>query len=297
MSNKILPVSLLTAALFAGGVIVPAQAGQGMGHGKHDQMSLFMAHHGFMKQHGRQGNPAKLGVAIAEVPQTELDALSLEYGVRLEKILEGSVAETAGLQPGDVVVSINDRPAYSPARLQHLVSEAQGSSTITVSRNGESFELDAAFAEPQTGNAVLGVRIQEMTDDLKEAFGSEGKVGVLISQVNDGSAAQQAGLKAGDVIVSLGEDEITSVHDVHAALGGYAPGDKLDIAFVRDREKQSMQIELGAASHASQSYAMHPHGMRGHGKWGHGTDGHGYHGYHGMRPKHGCGIHKGQRPS
>ena len=297
MSKKILPVSLLTAALFAGGVIVPAQAGQGMGHGKHDQMSLFMAHHGFMKQQERQGNPAKLGVAIAEVPQTELDTLSLEYGVRIEKILEGSVAETAGLQPGDVVVSINDRPAYSPARLQYLVREAQGSSTITVSRNGDSLKLDAAFAEPQTGNAVLGVRIQEMTDDLKEAFGSEGKAGVLISQVNDGSAAQQAGLKAGDVIVSLGDDEITSVHDVHAALGAYAPGDKLDMAFVRDREKRSMQIELGAASHASQSYAMHPHGMRGHGKWGHGTYGHGYHGHHGMMPEHGCGMHKGQRPS
>lgn len=297
MSKKILPASLLTAALFAGGVFVPAQAGQGMGHGTHDQMSHFMAHHGFLKQQERQGNPAKLGVAIAEVPQAELDALSLEYGVRIEKILEGSIAETAGLQPGDVVVSINDRPAYSPGRLQHLVREAHGSSTVTVSRNGESLTLDAAFAEPQTGNAVLGVRIQEMTDDLKEAFGSEGKAGVLISQVNDGSAAQQAGLKAGDVIVSLGEDEITSVHDVYAALGGYAPGEKLDIAVVRDREKQSMQIELGAASRASQSYAMHPHGMSGHGKWGHGTYGHGYHGHHGMMSKHGCGIHKGQRPS
>jgi S1-C subfamily serine protease len=297
MSNKILPVSLLTAALFAGGVIVPAQAGQGMGHGTHDQMSLLMAHHGFMKQHERQGNPAKLGVAIAEVPQTELDALSLEYGVRVEKVLQGSVAETAGLQPGDVVVSINDRPAYSPVRLQHLVKVAQGSSTITVSRNGESLKLDAAFAEPQTGNAVLGVRIQEMTDDLKEAFGSQGKAGVLISQVNDGSAAHQAGLKAGDVIVSLGKDEITSVHDVHAALGAYAPGDKVDMAFVRDRERRSMQIELGAASHASQSYAMHPYGMRGHGKGDHGKYGHGYQGHHGMMSKHGCGMHKGQRRS
>ena len=297
MSKKILPVSLLTAALFAGGVILPAHAGQGMSHGTHDQMSLFMAHHGFLKHQERQGNPAKLGVAIAEVPQTELDALSLEYGVRIEKILEGSIAETAGLRPGDVVVAINDRPAYSAVRLQHLVREAQGSSTIAVARNGESLKLDVAFAEPQTGNAVLGVRIQEMTNDLKEAFGSEGKAGVLISQVTDGSAAQQAGLKAGDVIVSLGKDEITSVHDVHAALGGYSPGDKLDMAFVRDREKRSMQIELGAAPHSSQSYAMHPHGMGGHGKWGHGTYAHGYHGHHGMMSKHGCGIHKGQRPS
>ena len=104
-------------------------------------------------------------------------------------------------------------------------------------------------------------------------------------------------MQAGDVIVSLGTDEITSVHDVYASLEDYSPGDKLNLAIVRDREKRSMQIELGTASHSSQSYAMHPHGMRGHGKWGHGTYGHGYHGEHGVIPRHGCGVHKGQRHS
>jgi len=297
MSKKILPASLLTAALFAGGAIVPLQAGQGMSHGMHDQTSHFMAHHGFLKRQEPQDNPAKLGVAIVELPQAELDTLSLEYGVRIDKVLEGSIAETAGLQPGDVVVAINDRPAYSPERLQHLVREARGSSTVTVSRNGQSVKLDAAFAEPQTGNAVLGVRIQEMTDDLKEVFGSEGNAGVLVSQVVDGSAAKQAGLKAGDVIVSLGKDAITSVHDVYAALGEYSPGDKLQMSFVRDREQRSMQIELGAASRSNQSYAMHPHGMLRHGKRGHGTYGHGYHGHHGMMSKHGCEMRKGQRRS
>jgi S1-C subfamily serine protease len=297
MSRKILPVSLLTAALFAGGLIVPAQAGQGMSHGTHDPMSHFMAHHGFLKQQEPEANPAKLGVAIAEVPQAELDTLSLEYGVRVEKILEGSIAETAGLQPGDVVVAINDRPAYSPARLQHLVREARGSSTITVSRNGESLKIDAAFAEPQTGNAMLGVRIQEMTDDLKEVFGSGGRAGVLISQVIDGSAAKQAGLKAGDVIVSLGNDEITSVHDVYAVLGNHAPGDKVDMAIVREREKRSIQIELGGASHSNRAYAMQHHGMSGHGKYGHSAYGHGYHDHHDMKSKHGCAMQKGQRRS
>ena len=217
--------------------------------------------------------------------------------MRIEKVLEASIADKAGLQSGDVVVAVNDRPAYSPVRLQHLVREANGSSTITVSRNGESLKLDTAFAEPQTGNAVLGVHIQEMTDDLKEAFGSEGNAGVLISQVIDGSAAKRAGLKAGDVIVSLGKDEITSVHDVYTSLEDYSPGDKLNLAIVRDRKKQSMQIELGTASHLSQSLAMHPHGMRGHGKRGHGTYGHGYHGHHGMISKHACGMRKGQRRS
>lgn len=295
MSKKILPASLLTAVLVAGGVVAPVQAGHQVSHGAYDQMSEFMAHHGFMNPDAKQDSPAKLGVAISEVSQADLDKLSLEYGVRVEKVMEGSVAEAAGLQPGDVVTAINDRPAYSPARLQHLVGDASGSSTVMVTRDGEALQVKAAFAEPQTGKALLGVRIQEMTDELKEAFGTEGNSGVLISQVVSGSAAKQAGLKAGDVIVSLGQDDITSVQDVYNFIDGYSPGDSVDIAFVRDREKKTMQIALGGVPQ-TQGSRMHPHGMLGQAP-GDGGHGHGYHGLHGYMPKNGCGVGKGQRPS
>ncbi|MGB5670423.1 MAG: PDZ domain-containing protein [Sedimenticolaceae bacterium] len=295
MSKKFLPASMLTAVLVAGGVAVPVQAGHQNSNSAHDPMSEFMAHHGFMQSDAKQDSPAKLGVAISEVSQAVLDRLSLEYGVRVEKVMKGSIAETAGLQPGDVVTAIDDRPAYSPARLQHLVGEASGASTVTVSRDGESLQVKAAFAEPQTGKALLGVRIQEMTGELKEAFGTEGNAGVLISQVVSGSAAKQAGLKAGDVIVSLGQGGVTAVQDVYSLLDGYSPGDSIEIAFVRDREKRVMEIALGGAPQI-QSSGMHPHGMPGPVP-GHGGYGHGFHGSHGFMPKHGCGMSKGQRRS
>ena len=295
MSKNLLPASVLTSVLFAVGVAIPVQAGHQKSHDAHNQMTEFMAHHGFMQPDAKQASPAKLGVAISEVSQADLDKLSLEYGVRVEKVMEGSIAEAAGLQPGDVVTAINDRPAYSPARLQHLVGEASGASKVMVSRDGEALQIKAAFAELQTGKARLGVRIQEMTDELKEAFGTEGNAGVLISQVVSGSPAKQAGLKAGDVIVSLGQGEITSVPDVYSVLDGYSPGDSIDIAFVRDREKRVMQIALGGAPRI-QSSSMHPHGMPGTVP-GHGGYGHGFHGSHGYMPKHGCGMGKGERPS
>ena len=295
MSKKFLPASMLTAVLVAGGVAVSVQAGHQKSNDAYDPMSAFMAHHGFMQPDAKQDSPAKLGVAISEVSQADLDRLSLEYGVRVEKVMKGSIAEAAGLQPGDVVTAIDDRPAYSPARLQHLVGEASGASTVTVSRDGESLQVKAAFAEPQTGKALLGVRIQEMTGELKEAFGTEGNAGVLISQVVSGSAAKQAGLKAGDVIVSLGQGGVTAVQDVYSLLDGYSPGDSIEIAFVRDREKRVMEIALGGAPQI-QSSGMHPHGMPGPVP-GHGGYGHGFHGSHGFMPKHGCGMSKGQRRS
>jgi len=296
MSKTFFPAFLLSAALAAGGIAAPVQAGH-MSQSAHGQMPGFMAHHGFMKHKAHENGPAKLGVAIAAIPQADLDGLDLEYGVHIEKVLEGSIAQDAGLQAGDVVTGINDRPAYSPERLQHLVGEAVGVSTIALMRDGESLQLTTAFPKPETGRAVLGVRIQEMTDELKEAFGTEGDAGVLISQVLPGSAAKQGGLKAGDVIVSMGGEGITTVDDVYNVLDSQSAGDSLDIAIVRERETNELKIALGGAPMGQASHAMHPHGVTGRGMPGHRLHGHGVHGPHGMMPKHGCGMGKGQRSS
>jgi len=305
MLKKSLPASLLAATLLAGGMVLSAHAGHAVNDSTHGQMSQFMAHHGFMGSGAQQDKPAKLGVAISAIPQADLDTLSIEYGVRIQNVQKGSVAENAGVKAGDVVTEIDGRPAYSPERLQYLVAEETGKSTIALMRSGESLRLQAEFSSPEpdtaAGRAVLGIRIQEMTDELKEAFGTEGDAGVLVSQVLSGSAAEKGGLKAGDVIVSIGGDAVTAVTDVTGALGVYSPGETLDVAIVRDREAKVMQIALGDASQTNQPHAMHPHhGQQGHGMQSHGKYGHGYHrGSHGNRPWHGGGCHmgKGQRSS
>lgn len=306
MSITFSRASLLAASLIAGAASVSAYAGHATNYETQRQMSEFMAHHGFMRPDAQQDKPAKLGVAIAAMSQADLDALSIEYGVRIEDVMHGSAAENAGMKSGDVVTEIDGRPAYSPERLQHLVGEASGASTIALFRNKKLLRLQAEFSSPQpvtaAGKAVLGIRIQEMTDELKDAFGTQGDTGVLVSQVLSGSAAKKGGLKAGDVIVSIGGDSVTAVTDVHGVLGGYSPGESLEVAIVRDRQTQVLQIALGSASHTGQTHPMHPHRGKqgqivpGHGKYGHG---HGYHGSIGKMPWHGGGCHmgKGQRSS
>ena len=99
---------------------------------------------------------ARLGVALAPISQADLDAAGLEYGVRIQRVLPGSVAEQAGLQAGDVVTAFDDRPAYSPERLQHLVNAAQAKATVALTRDGEGlkFPLDLAT----TGETAAGCR-------------------------------------------------------------------------------------------------------------------------------------------
>ena len=113
MTKKLLPVSVLSAALVAAGTIAPVQAGHSM-MPAHGQMPHTMIHQGATSYRQQQDNPAKLGVAIAGVSQADLDRLSLEYGVRVEKVAQESVAEAAGLQPGDLVTALNDDSTQLP---------------------------------------------------------------------------------------------------------------------------------------------------------------------------------------
>ena len=160
----------------------------------------------------------------------------------------------------------------------------------------ESLRLHAAFAGSETadsrGRAILGVRIQTMSTDLKEAFGAQDEQGVLISQVMDDSAAERAGLKAGDVIVAIDGDSIATVRELQGALSGYSPRNTLGVSILRDRQAETIQLALGVMSGNPQARAAHPHGVYGSGK----ADAN-FHSWHGMMSKHGC--HRGgmQRPS
>ena len=291
-----LTASLAAAALVAGTLTLPAQAGHAMGHHAPYPMPSFDPHHGYMAPKTSKAAGPRLGVAISEISQADLEARSLEYGVRIDEVLDGSVADAAGLLVGDVVTAVDGRPAYSPERLQYLIEQTSDTALLTLTRGGESLRLSAAFAQPKasgvTGRAVLGIRIQEMTADLKEAFGSDDDRGVLISQVVRDSAAGRAGLRAGDVLVSVGDDRIVAVKDVHSALRGHAPGDSLDVVIVRDRQESTVQVSLGGVPGAQASSAAPAHGMHGHGRAGPSWFGH-----HGMMPKHGCSMGKAYKSS
>jgi C-terminal processing protease CtpA/Prc len=242
MKSRLMPAALMPATLLFGGLTTPLHAGHAS--------SAFAAHHGHLMSQTMPAGPARLGVAISDVPQAELDLLSLEYGVRVDRVMSGSVALEGGIEAGDIVTAIDGRPVYSPQRMQFLVGESGSRSSIELLRDGRQRELQLSYAAAGSagavGKAVLGVRIQEMTADLKDAFGTQGEEGVLVSQVMPESAAGRAGLKAGDVLVSIGGRSVAAVRDVRSILHGQRPGDRLEVGILRDREAVSLQVALDA---------------------------------------------------
>jgi membrane-associated protease RseP (regulator of RpoE activity) len=87
----------------------------------------------------------------------------------------------------------------------------------------------------------LGVMIEDLTEQLGEHFGVEDGEGVLVRSVIKGSRAEDAGLRAGDVIVAVDGDEITDTSDLHMALRERR-GEGYDVTVVRDKRRRSMSV-------------------------------------------------------
>jgi serine protease Do len=114
-------------------------------------------------------------------------------------------------------------------------------------------------------HARLGVAAQEVDQALAESFGLQSPRGALITDVETGSPAQRAGLRAGDVILSLGPKKIDTVADLPLAIGQAKPGDRVDIGYWRERHDAHATAELADARAKTSTTAKAERGGR---EWG-----------------------------
>lgn len=92
-----------------------------------------------------------------------------------------------------------------------------------------------------SGRPRLGANTQSLGDQLAEYFGVEG--GVLVTSVHEDTPAAAGGLRAGDVIVGLGDEEIDDPDDLRRALADLEPGE-VSVRVVRDGAEQTLTVEL-----------------------------------------------------
>ncbi len=70
--------------------------------------------------------------------------------------------------------------------------------------------------------------------------------GLKITGVSEGGPAQKAGLQGGDIIINFGGKKISNIYDYTYALGDFSPGDIVDVVVMRNGEKKTFKVELGA---------------------------------------------------
>ena len=226
------------------------------------------------------GGGAWLGVTLRDVTPDKARELKLggDFGVLVESVEADSPASKAGLEKGDVIVEFAGERARSVAQVRRLIRETPDGCTVAlqVVRAGQNRTLQAKLetrhlrlfgtgGTPPLGITVppfdvpsfdyrlltpgptLGISGDDLTSQLAEYFGVKQGKGVLVREVESGSAAQKAGLKAGDVIIRVDNTEVSSVDSLRRALPRDFEGKrKVNLTIVRDRREQTVTAELDA---------------------------------------------------
>jgi serine protease DegQ len=100
------------------------------------------------------------------------------------------------------------------------------------------------FGEVRRG--TLGIFVQDLTAELAGAFGVEGARGALVSEVVDGSAAEQAGISAGDVVKSIANYPVRNMQDFYNVEGQLPIGDEVRLEFSRGTEELEVTVSAAA---------------------------------------------------
>lgn len=103
--------------------------------------------------------------------------------------------------------------------------------------------VDNLISYGEVHRAWLGVHVQDLTPDLARHFGVEGRGGVLVSRVFDGSPAEKAGIRRGDVLLTLDGRPLTDRDEFIDRLGGYTAGSRLTFRALRKGREIQFPVE------------------------------------------------------
>jgi len=217
------------------------------------------------------GSDVPSDVAVLKVPTENLTQVALGDSTKLEvgdfvvaignpfglqhTVTSGIVSGLgrSGINPDGyedfIQTDASINPGNSGGALVNLRGELVGINSAILSRSGGNIGI--GFAIPvnmargimdqllkygSVKRGLLGVNIYSLTPDMAKSLNLPNTQGVLVSQVNEGSAAEKAGIKAGDVITSINGQTIKSNSELRNAVGLSRVGEKLDVALIRDRK-------------------------------------------------------------
>jgi serine protease Do len=202
----------------------------------------------------------RLGVTVQGMDQTLAKSFGLQSpnGALVSSIEAGGPAAKAGLQPGDVILSVNGQPvADSNALPSQVAALAPGTTTkVQVWRDKATKDLsvtvgtlsDAKTASAGQGadkgdsasqDARLGVAVRPLTPEEKQSASLSR--GLLVQQ--SGGAAESAGIQAGDVILAVNGQPVTSVQQLKTMVDH--AGDSIALLIQRDDAQIFVPVDLG----------------------------------------------------
>ncbi len=220
-----------------------------------------------------------LGIKLSDIDADRARILKLgeSRGVEVKAIEEGSPADHAGIEPGDVLLSYNGENIIGAQQLIRLVQETPAGRKIKVQiwRDGKERSASITTAAPGGQDSagpigfrfadggiypvrpgiivprpilvwrdvVLGMEFEQLDSQLGEYFGVSR--GVLVRDLDKGLPAEKCGLKPGDVIIAVRNKPIVTAHDFTSCLR--TPGSPASVTLVRNHKKMEVILSFAGS--------------------------------------------------
>ncbi len=232
---------------------------------------------------GRAGSKAVdesawLGVQLQALNDDLREALDMDEdaeGVLIAEVVDDSPADEAGLEEGDVVTAVDgkkvasvedlvaavrDRSPGDEIELEIVRDGRRKTITAELGRGGMEREVERVFGSwpGEVGakarkwmqcwggeRGYLGVGILDLNDDLGQYFKVKEGEGVLITEVADDSPAEEAGLKAGDVVLEYDGKAVRDADEFREYVADTEPGEEVEIVVKRRGRKKTFEVEVG----------------------------------------------------
>ena len=198
--------------------------------------------------------PAWLGFGLQELTPKLREALgaSLTTGVLISTVYEGTPASAAGVRRGDVLVAVDGtevrtrRDFYEVARsltvAQHVkIALDRSGARITVDVEAEKFPEARA---DEFAQVLLGLELADRDAAFVRKYGVEAQRGMLVSRVVPHSAAEQRGLRPGDLVLQIGRERVDDRIALRRAIPKILGQDGVVVVVQRGRQYGSVMLEL-----------------------------------------------------
>jgi serine protease Do len=195
-----------------------------------------------------------LGVSIMNVREfAEGVNLPDEKGAFVKSVQPGTPAERADLKPYDVIRKVNGAPVENAADLVRKISEIAPGSKVNLEiwRDKKPAEVEVkldeypgSLREAARGKEILGMHVQNLSAEIIERFRLKpDTAGVIVTEVDPRSAAEDAGISQGDIITEVAQKKVSNTEEFHRLVKENAvPGKSLLIGFIRGAKEEDITV-------------------------------------------------------